>query len=104
DEATSDLPARVGALLREPATIALSASGQGRQVRLEPLAIDTRAGDLDATGNLVVGDLTPDNPLRWEIAVTARDIDTAVPAPDRPGSRRGSRARATGGGTTTGWH
>ena len=95
DEATSDLPARVGALLREPATIALSASGQGRQVRLEPLAIDTRAGDLDATGNLVVGDLTPDNPLRWEIAVTARDIDTAVLAPARP-ARLAARVESEG--------
>src|SRR5690606_27167459 len=40
-------------------------------------------------------DLTPDNPLRWEIAVTARDIDTALLAAARP-ARLAARVESEG--------
>ena len=74
-------PELLDALAAGPLEIALAGSGRELEINIERLMLDSALGSLDAGGDIDLGE-----PLRWDLGIALRNIDSAPLVPDWPAS------------------
>ncbi|HSQ07146.1 MAG TPA: hypothetical protein VLM84_05555, partial [Chromatiaceae bacterium] len=85
-----DLAAEVAGPEIQASALALTGEGSLKSSRIESLGLDTLGGRIDGVGEVVW-----DPALRWDLKLTAKDLDPAPLAPDLRG-RIGLTAGSTG--------